>query len=60
MQIFIIQNLKQKLIAFLLTVDPEDLGKDLDKTLLQNSKINIFNSQIKGQRKILGKNLIID
>ena len=51
---------KAKINSFSTTVDPEDLVKDLDKTLLQNSKINIFNSQIKGQRKILGKNLIID
>ena len=53
-------SFKAKINSFSTTVDPEDLGKDLDNTLLQNSKINIFNSQIKGQRKILGKNLIIN
>ena len=36
-------------------MDPEDFNKK-DTNLIQNSKIEIFNTKIKGRKKIIGKN----
>ena len=44
-----------KLNSFSTSVDPEDFNKDLDKTLLQNSKINFFKSEIIGKKKMIGE-----
>ena len=41
---------------FVTTMDPEDFNKKKDTNLIQNSKIEIFNTKIKGRKKIIGKN----
>ena len=36
---------------FVTTMDPEDFNKKKDTNLIQNSKIEIFNTKIKGRKK---------
>ena len=42
---------------FVTTMDPEDFMKKKDKNLVQNSKIDIFNTKIIGKKNIIGKNI---
>ena len=53
-------NFKAKKNYFSTSVDPEDIKKKPDKALIQNSKINIFNSEINGEKKVMGKNFFIN
>ena len=50
-----------KLWNHILTIiDPEDINKKINKALNQDSKINIFESKVNGQREIVGKNFFIN
>ena len=51
---------KAKINKFSTFVDPEDINKKINKALNQDSKINIFESKVNGQREIVGKNFFIN
>ena len=45
---------------FVTSMDPDDFYKKKDKNLVQNSKIELINTEIIGTKRIFGDNIFIE